>query len=193
MIERNKLNIYSVFLCLGLLLIFAACAPKEDAEETVDIAVLLPEGAMAEITGAHPDFKVSLVGEKIANVETRFGEKYLHIAGVENEELRERLSKYVLQYLENPNKKAEDKARKEAYEKLPPKEKMSDFVERTKVQYPDFAYTWVGLNEGNVKLEYGDNTLLITGVENKGARDEIAFGLRRIQQEIDKANPGENK
>ena len=193
MIERKKMNVYSVFLCLGLLLVFSACAPKPEVEESVDIDVLLPEGAVAEITGDYPDIKVTLVGEKKANVEARFGEKYLYIAGVEKEETRELLSKYILQYLENPNKKAEDKAKKEAYDKLPPKEKMSDFVERMKVQYPDFGYTWVGLNEGNVKPVYGDNTLLITGVENKDARDDIAFGLRRIQQEIDKTNPGDNK
>ncbi len=77
--------------------------------------------------------------------------------------MRERLARYVVKYLENPNKKAEDRARREAYEKLPPKDRMKSFVERMRSHYPDFDYEWTRLGERYVKAEYGDNSLLVRG------------------------------
>lgn len=44
-----------------------------------------------------------------------------------------------------------------------------------------------------MKLEYGDNSLLITGVENEGAREEIAHGLMQIQKEIDALGEGDER
>jgi hypothetical protein len=181
-----------LILLLILIFPFSACQKAQTEEEIVQISEILPEGAVAEITYGHPDFRVTLVDESEANVSVKFGDRSIHVDGVEDQTKREKLAAYVLQYLENPNKKAEDKAKQEAYKKLPPKEKMIAFVERMKGHYPDFDYKWVGLNEGNVKLEYGDNSILIKGVENEGAREEIAHGLMQIQKEID-ALGGEDK
>lgn len=185
MCKRKKTTVYWSLILLVFAISFSACQKAKTEEEIVQIGELLPEGAIAEITTGHPEFRISLVGEDDSNVSAKFEDRYLRVDGVEDEELRERLAVFVLQYLENPNKKAEDKAKQEAYNKLPPQEKMDTFVERMKGHYPDFDYKWVGLDEGNVKLEYVDNSLLITGVENEGAREEIAHGLLRIQKEID--------
>jgi len=159
-----------------------SCAQKE---EVVNLDELLPEGAIKEITHGHPDFKVTLVAEKNANVSVKFGEKFMRVDGIEEEEVREKMAKFVLQYLENPNKAEEDKAKREAYEALPPKEKMANFIERMKSHYPDFDYEWVGLGEGNVKAEYGDNSLIIKGIDQKGGREEIAYGIIQLQKAID--------
>jgi len=80
-------------------------------------------------------------------------------------------------------KKAEDKAKKEAYEKLPPKEKMADLIKKVKERNPNFEYKWIGLGEGNTKVEYGDNSLIITGIEHEGAGEEMAHAIYRIQKE----------
>lgn len=176
------------FLSVSLLLL---CSCTTQKKEVVNLDELLPEGAITEITHGHPDFKVTLVAEKNANVSVKFGEKFMRVDGIEDEEVREKMAKYVLQYLENPNKKEEDKAKREAYEKLPPKEKMERFIERMKSHYPDFDYEWVGLEEGNVKAEYGDNSLIIKGVE--GGKEEIAHEIIKIQKEIDKLSPGEQE
>lgn len=180
----------SIRWCLLVLLVtvvfFPACQKEQPKEEIVDIAGILPERGVAEITHGYPDFRFVFVDEGEANVSLQFEDKFIRIDGVEDEAVRERLSAFVLEYLENPNKIAEDKAKREAYyNKLPPKEKMAGFVRRLKLRYPDFDYEWVGLGEGNVKLEYGDNSLFITGVDDEGAREEIAHRLRRIQKEID--------
>ena len=180
----------SIRWCLLVLLVavvfFPACQKEQPKEEIVDIAGILPERGVAEITHDYPDFRFVFVDEGEANVSLQFEDKFIRIDGVEDEAVRERLSAFVIEYLENPNKIAEDKAkRREAYNKLPPKEKMAGFVSRLKLRYPDFDYEWVGLGEGNVKLEYGDNSLFITGVDDEGAREEIAHRLRRIQKEID--------
>jgi len=103
------------------------------------------------------------------------------------------MAKYLLQYLENPNKKAEDQSRREAYEKLPAKEKMNQLVEKVKKQYPDFDYKWVGVKKGNVKAKYGDNSLFISGIENEGAREEYAHTIIHIQMDIDKESGGDVK
>lgn len=176
----------------GCIFVLGACSTDKKTE-VLNINDLLPDGAVTEITHGHPDFKVSLVSEQDANVSAKFGEKHLRIDGVEKEDIRERLANYVLQYLENPNKKAEDKAKREAYEKLPPKEKMNSFINRMKEHYPSLDYKWTRLREGNVKVEYGDNSLLITGVDKEGAREEIAHGIIRIQKEIDKLSKGEQE
>jgi hypothetical protein len=156
--------------------------------EVVDIEKLLPEGAVAEITYAYPDFKVTLVSEEEANVSTKFGEKYIHVKGVDKEESREKMARYVLQYLENPNKKAEDKAKREAYEKLPPKEKLADLVAKINERNPDFKYEWTAWDKGNVKAKYGDNSLMMYGIDNEGAREEWAYAIIQIQKEIDKTS-----
>jgi hypothetical protein len=176
-----------VFIFSFLLLCF--CSTRN--EEVINLDELLPENAITEITNGHPDFKVTLVAEKNANVSVKFGEKFMRVDGIEDEEVRERMAKYVLLYLENPNKMEEDRAKREEYEKLPPKEKMERFVERMKTHYPDFEYEWVVLGEGNVNVEYGDNSLIIKGVDDGGTKKEIAHGIIQIQKEIDKLNPGE--
>lgn len=183
-------HFYLFFLSVSFLLL---CSCNTQKKEVVNLDELLPEGAITEITHGHPDFKVTFVAEKNANVSVKFGEKYMRVDGIEDEEIRERMAKYVLQYLENPNKKEEDKAKREAYKKLPPKEKMERFIERMKSHYPDFDYEWVGLGEGNVKVEYGDNSLIIKGVEDDGAKEEIAYGVIQIQKEIDKLSTGEQE
>lgn len=185
-VQQGKL-----FLLVLLLFSLSGCGAPE--EEAVDLHQLLPEGAVTEITHGHPDFAVKLVSEEGANVSATFGEQFLRVEGVEDEELRERLAVYVVKYIENPNRKEEERARREAYKKLPPKEKMKSFVERMRSHYPDFDYEWTRLGEGNVKVEYGDNSLLIKGVPKDGAKEEIAHGIMRIQKEIDSQHRGEQK
>ena len=177
-------------IILGFIL--TSCSTGQTKNE-VNVKKLLPGGAANEIFHGYPDFKVTLVDQADANVSVKFGEKFLCVNGVDDEKVRERLAKYVLQYFENPNKKAEDKAKRLAYEKLPPKEKMNDLIKRIKQRYPDFNYKWVGLGESNVKVEYGDNSLLISGMEPDGAREEYAHGIIRIQKEIDKLHKGEQE
>jgi len=179
-----------LYLVFSFLLLFSCNTQKE---EVVNLDELLPEGAMTEITYVHPDFKVTLVTEKNANVSVKFGEKFMRLEGVEDEEDREELASWVLQYLENPNKEEEDKAKEEAYEKLSPKEKMERFIERIKTDFPDFEYEWVGLGEGNVEVEYGDNSLIIKGVDDEADKLEIANGIIEFQIGIDKENTGEQE
>ena len=166
----------------------AACGP---ADEAVDFEALLPEGAVQEITTAYPEFAVSLVSEDAANVAATFGERALYVTGIEDTEARDRIAAYVVQYLENPNKAAEDRAAREAYEALPATERLEALVERIRRRIPDFAYEWTALGEGNVSAEYGDNSLLITGMDNEGTREEWAYAIIQLQREIDEANPGE--
>jgi len=192
MVFKTSLFRFFLLVLSGCIFVLGSCITNKKTE-VVNIGELLPEGAVTEITHGHPDFNVSLVSDEDANVSAKFGKKHLRIDGVEKEDVRERLANYVLQYLENPNKKVEDKAKREAYEKLPPKEKMNSFVSRMKEHYPSFDYNWTGLGEGNVKVEYGDNALLISGVEKEGAREEIAHGIIRIQKEIDKLHKGEHE
>ena len=173
---------------LALLVPLAACGP---AEEAVDFEALLPEGAVREITAAYPEFTVSLVGEDAGNVEATFGERALYVTGIEDDATRDRMAAYVVQYLENPNKATEDRAAREAYDALPAAERLEALVERIRERYPDFEYEWTALGEGNVSAEYGDNSLLMTGVDSDGAREEWAHAIIRLQREIDEANPGE--
>ena len=115
-----------VFIFSFLLLCFCNTRNKE----VINLDELLPGGAIIEITNGHPDFKVTFVAEKNANVAVKFGEKFMRVDGIEDEEVRE---------------------------------KMKRFVERLKTHYPDLEYEWVALDEGNVKVEYGDNSLIIKG------------------------------
>jgi len=117
-----------------------------------------------------------------------FGDKVLKITGIEDDERRIRTAKYILQYLENPNKAEEDKLKREAYEKLPPIEKLADLLKRIRKNHPDFDYEWVGINEGNVEASYGDNSLLITGVNEGVGLEEFAHGNIRLQKQIDSKN-----
>lgn len=176
----------SVGFAAGLI----ACSAQEQCR-VVDTDSLLPEGATAEISHAYPDFRVTLVSDEEANVSVKFGEQSLHVDGVENEEARERMARYVLQYLENTNKCAEDRAKREAYQKLPPREKMANLIGRIKQRHPNFDYEWTGAGEGNVKATYGDNSLLMTGIEHDGAREEWAHAIIQIQKEIDKTSKGD--
>lgn len=190
--RKNSIIYWSVILLI-FVFSFAACQNAKTEEEIIQIGEILPEGAVAEITYGHSEFRIAFVGEDDANVSVKFGDRSLRIDGVEDQIQREKLAAFVLQYLENPNKEEEDKAKRDAYNKLPPREKMAAFVERMKENYPDFDYKWVSLDEGNVKLEYGDNSLLITGIENEGAREEIAHGVMQIQKEIDALGEGDKK
>jgi hypothetical protein len=163
-----------------------ACS-TESQEELVDVDNILPENSMIEIQSAYPDFAVFLVAENDANVAIKFEDNHLRIDGIEDDRRRERIARHVVDHLENPNKRAEDKARREAYNNLPPKEKMAAFVDRIKRRYPNFDYEWAGLKEGNVKVEYGDNSLIISGIDDQGAMEEVGYGIHKIQKEIDKA------
>ncbi len=184
----QKLSKQILLLILtGLFLTFLMCSKGE----VVKINDLLPKGAIAELTNAYPDFKVTLVAEADANVSAKFGEKFLRVDGIAKDEARERTAKYVVEYLKNPNKAAEDAAKREAYNKLPPKERLASLIERIKKNHPDFEYKWTGLGQGNVKVEYGDNSLLMSGIENEGAREEWAHAIIRIQKEIDKTSKGD--
>ena len=82
----------------GSLLLLGACDTMQQ-EKAVNITDLLPTGAVTEIRQAYPDFKVTLVSEDKANVSLQFGDKFFHISGVENDAARQRMAKYVLQYL----------------------------------------------------------------------------------------------
>lgn len=182
---------HTTILALFFILIIPLAAQQKG--EPVNLHALLPEGAMKEITHGNPDFKVTIVPRKGDYANVAFGQNYIRVEGIKDDALRERLAKYVLQYLENPNKKAEDKARREAYDKLPPKQKMKQFVERMRTHYPEFDYKWVRLGEGNTDIEYGDNGLILLGVEKPGAKAEIAHAIFRLQKEIDKQHRGEQK
>ena len=171
----------------AVVLIIAACSPQVQEEE-VNISEVLPENSVIEISGAYPDFKVFLVEENNSNVLVKYKDHHLRIEGIEDADTRERIAKHVTQYLENPNKMEEDKVKRQAYNDLPPKEKMAALVERIKVNHPDFEYEWVGLDEGNVDIEYGDNSLIISGIEDQGSMEEIAHAVYRIQKEIDKVH-----
>ena len=171
----------------GLFVTFLLCSKGE----VVKINGLLPEGAVAELTHAYPDFKVTLVAEADANVSVKFGEKFLCVTGIEDEKARERTAKYVVEHLNNPNKAAEDAAKREAYNNLPPKERLASLVQRIKERNPDFEYKWTRLGEGNVKVEYGYNSRRMTGIEHGGAREEWAHAIIGIQKEIDKTSKGD--
>ncbi len=259
-LKKTNQNFYYLILIFSFLILISC----NTQEEVVNINELLTEGAVTEIINAYPDFKVSLVVEKNSNVDVKFGDKFIRIDGVDNDEKRIEMATWILQYLENPNKKEADKAKqnltleakfkkfiekiksnnpnfdyewvelgkgnvkreyrerslfikgiddegskeeiaagifefqrainraqREAYNNLPPKEKMEAFVERLKSRYPDFDYKWVGLGEGNTEIEYGDNSLLIIGVER--SKGEIANEIFKIQKEIDKLSTGEQK
>ena len=188
----TKASNHFFWLALLVVAIFPwGCSQPQS--EVVNIEEVLPENVYKEITSGHPDFKVILVTEKDANVAVQFGEKHLQVAGIEDEALRERLANLIIEYLDNPNKKAEKKAQQEAYEALPPQEKMAQLVERIKSRHPEFSYEWVGLEEGNTKIVYIDNGLIVNGVDDEGTREEIAQGVYRIQQEIDKESKGEQE
>lgn len=173
------------FLLYGLFIPLWGCGPGGEAREVVEIDGLLPDGAFVEITNAYPEMTVSIVEEGEANTAVTFGERFLRIEGIEEADARERIAGYIVQFLENPNKREEDRSAREAYEALPPTEKLEALLERITDRHPDFAYEWTGLGEGNVEAEYGDNSLLISGIDGDGAREEWAHAIIQIQKEID--------
>lgn len=181
-----------LYSCVVLLsIIIGMSCNTGSQEEVVNLDELLPEGAIKEITYGSPDFKVILVPKGEGNTEVFFEERVLKIEGVEDMERRVRLAKYVVQYLENPNKAEEDKLKREAYNKLPPKEKLADLLSRIRKNHPNFEYKWVGLDEGNTKVEYGDNSLLISGVEEGVGLEEFAHAIMRLQKQIDASHQEE--
>lgn len=72
-----------------------------------------------------------------------------------------------------------------------PREKLAAFIKQIKERYPGFDYQWTGLEEGNVNVGYGDNSLLISGVEYDGKREEIASRIITLQKDVDKLGQGD--
>ena len=72
-----------------------------------------------------------------------------------------------------------------------PREKLAAFIKQIKERYPGFDYQWTGLEEGNVNVGYGDNSLLISGVEYDGKREEIASRIITLQKAVDKLGQGD--
>lgn len=184
-----KRTIHPLSIVVLLAAFLASCAGP--VAEDIDLDALLPEGAMQEITFAHPNFSAQLVSE--SDIGVAFEDRFLVISGIEDEAALEQMTEYVLSYLVDPDKKANQSRAREEYQNLPPREKMDAFVERIRRRSPDFDYEWVGADEGNVDLVYGDNSLIISGVENEGAMQEIAHGLRNIQELIDAEATGEHE
>jgi len=172
-------------LPLVLIAVFWSCNTQMNEEE-IDINNVLSENSMVELTRMYPEIKVFFVDEDNANVSVKYIDRNLRLEGIENEGSREEIANYLVQHLENPNKRNEIKTRKEAYNNLPPREKMNNLTSRIQLRYPDFDYKWVGLGEGNVGIDYGDNSLIIYGIEDKGNLGEIANAVTKIQKEIDK-------
>ena len=175
----------------GISVFLGACSSGSEVGESVIIDGLLPDGAYTEISNAYPELAVSLLTEGDANTAVAFGEQFLQVDGIEDDEARERVASYIVQYLENPNKREQDRAAREEYEAKPPAERLAALIERITDRHPDFAYEWTGLGEGNVEVEYGDNSLLITGIENDGGREEWAHAIIQIQKEIDALGGGD--
>jgi len=176
-----------LFILLFSCVMFFSCTV--DQPEEIDLIEVLPEGASREIGSAHPEFKAFLVDDSETGIP--INEKFLVVEGVDDPEVKDRLARYVVSYLEDPNKKVEEARRREEYNNLPPAEQLAAFVERMKGHYPDFSYEWTGLEGGNVEVTYGDNSLLIDGVEDDGAREEIAHGLIQLQKAVDAGRTGE--
>jgi hypothetical protein len=162
MMHKSLIKKINIVLTAIIIMVFCSCSSQK--EEVVNLDEVIPNGTNNEWLHAYPDLKISLVEEKQANVDAMFEDRNMRIDGVVDQEIRGRFARYVLQYLEDPEKKDRDKAEREAYNNLPPGEKMEQFIERMKVNYPEFSYEWVGLGEGNTEVIYGDNVLIINGV-----------------------------
>jgi hypothetical protein len=80
-----------LILLLILIFPFSTCQKAQTEAEIIQIAEILPEGAVAEITYGHPDFRVALVDENEANVSVKFGDRSIHVDGVEDQTKREKL------------------------------------------------------------------------------------------------------
>ncbi len=169
-------------------LILAACA---DYSEEVDVSAVLPGGTNNEILHAWPEFKAVLVSESDYGVAV--GDRYLVVEGVEDEEARERFARYVAGYLNDPEKKDREAQERADYDALPASDKLASFVERMEGHYEGFDYEWTSLEDGNSFVEYGDNGLYLSGVEEEGARREIGNYIYRLQQEIDASHTGEGE
>ena len=105
----------------------------------------------------------------------------MHIAELEVELAEARLKLARLRARNQLDRK-ERKSESEA----DPRRELERFVGKMKEHYPKFSYKWVGMREGNVEAAYGDNSLVIKGVEDGGARHEIAVHLISLQKKIDK-------
>lgn len=155
------------------------------AQENVKLKKLLPEGALTEINHAYPNFKVFIVPAGQGNTEVIFEDHVLRVDGIEDMKTRVRMAKYVLQYIENPNKRVEDRKRREDYNALPPRAKMEQLMERIVDRYPGFKYKWVGYDDANMKVKYGERGMYISGVEHPPALEEWAHAIVQLQKEID--------
>ena len=58
----------------------------------------------------------------------------------------------------------------------------------------NIKFSAIGYNSYELaNLVITDNSLIINGVDNEGAKEEIAHGIIQIQKEIDKISPGEQE
>ena len=62
-----------------------------------------------------------------------------------------------------------------------------------KKHHPEFKYKWTALGKESGKAEYGDNGLIISGIKNDGAREELAQGIMQLQKKIDKNSKEQQK
>jgi len=177
--KTNRITI----LILSALFLFSL---GSNAQENVNLKKLLPEEAIAELFNAYPDLKVTQVGKKKdANTSVEYRNTYLRIDGIKNQETRDRIAQYVVQYLENPNKRIEDRKKRDDYEALHPEKKMAMLKERIIDQNPNFKYEWVHPELANVKAKYGERGLNISGIENEGEREEWAYAIVQLHKEME--------
>jgi hypothetical protein len=180
--RRVTTIIASVFLLIG-----AACTP---AAEEVDLAAVLPVGAMQELTFANPDLSARLVSDVAAGPQV--GYQYLEVSGVDDPERQVRFANFIAGYLNDPELKARQIAERAAHDALPPGQKLDALLVRLRERLPDLDYEWVKADEGNTGVLYGDNGLLLTGVEGEGQLAEIGNAILRLQREIDGVTPQTN-
>jgi len=171
------------------LLLFSGCGAYPPEE--VDLAAILPEGGVNELSQAYPDLTATIVQESDFGVAV--GNRYLELTGIEEDERRDRTATWIAGYLNDPEKRDREARERAEYDALPAADKLAAFVVRMEGNYPGFDYEWTTLEGGNSFVEYGDNGLLLTGVEDEGARREIGNYIYRLQQEIDAGQTGEQE
>lgn len=177
------------YLALVVVVVLSACTAA--APEYVDISNVLHDGAVSEITNAYPEFQVKLVAESKSDIQV--GERFLEVEGIEDAEIADRLGRFVASYLNDPERREREVRERTENAALPPREKMNNLVDRIRVNNPDFTYEWVGAEEGNTRVIYGDNGLRMDGIDNDGAREEWGHAIWRIQEQIDAETTGEQE
>ena len=170
-----------------LLVLLPAC---DDAggvrDEVVDLHEVLPANAVEDLLPRYPGIAVALVAQDDANVEVRYGERYVRVDGIEDEGQRAEFAQYVVQLLENPALKAEHEARAQAWHDMSGREQLEDVLRRMRERYEGFDYQWTsGGQPGNVEAMYKDNGIIIEGVDDPLMREEIAVGIIQAQQKLD--------